>query len=83
MLLQLKRFNLMFFFLNSLVFLWLFDSLFFILISSSVSLRVSVLSWGFAEAFASPAPAAEASAGAAEGGAAATSTPAANAGTGG
>ncbi|XP_076729893.1 clathrin coat assembly protein AP180 isoform X2 [Maylandia zebra] len=33
------------------------------------------------EAFASPAPAAEASAGAAEGGAAATSTPAANAGT--
>lgn len=73
----------MFFFPNSLVFLWLFDSLFFILISSSASLRVSVLSWGFAEAFASPAPASEASAGAAEGGAAATSTPAANAGTGG
>ncbi|XP_039873159.1 clathrin coat assembly protein AP180 isoform X6 [Simochromis diagramma] len=41
-------------------------------------------SWGDllgSEAFASPAPAAEASAGAAEGGAAATSTPAANAGT--
>ncbi|XP_039455344.1 clathrin coat assembly protein AP180-like isoform X6 [Oreochromis aureus] len=41
-------------------------------------------SWGDllgSEAFATPAPAAEASAGAAEGGAAATSTPAANAGT--
>uniref|UniRef100_A0A3Q2WW03 Clathrin coat assembly protein AP180 n=1 Tax=Haplochromis burtoni TaxID=8153 RepID=A0A3Q2WW03_HAPBU len=41
-------------------------------------------SWGDllgSEAFASPAPAAEASAGAAEGGAAATSTPAANTGT--